>query len=101
MNQKPSKPRRYSEDFKREAIDLAEKIGISKASKELGISYATLKSWISRQMPKGSDKNAPTYEELLKENRRLSKEMEYLEKINSVLKKSTAIFSKSEMGDFW
>ena len=99
MESKPQKPRRYSEDFKSEAINLAEKIGIGKAAKELGISYVSLKTWKTRQKPPGVDPNAPTYDELLRENRRLARENGYLEKINEVLKKSTAIFSNSQMED--
>ena len=45
-----------------------------------------------------SPENKPTYEELEKEVRQLKKELGYVEEINRVLKKSTAIFSNKEMG---
>ena len=40
----------------------------------------------------------PSYQELEAEIRRLKKELGYVAEINKVLKKSTAIFSSSEMG---
>ena len=42
-----SKPKKkiYTEDFKREAVNLASKIGVTKAAKELGVSTSSIYSW--------------------------------------------------------
>lgn len=104
MEKKDNRSKRYSHEFKIEAVARCEKNGTSKASSELGIPVGTLNRWKKEQgapgrvEPKGSDK--PSYSELEKENRRLKKELGYIQEINQVLKKSTAIFSNSVMGGF-
>lgn len=80
----------YTDEFKLEAVELANRNGLAKAAKELGLGPATLRRW-------QHENNRPkeiTQEDLEKENNRLRKENEYLRKINDVLKKSTAIFSQ-------
>lgn len=42
------KRRIYSEKIRKEALDLADKIGAKKAAEELGVNVNTLRSWISR-----------------------------------------------------
>lgn len=92
--------KKYSNEFKQEAVARSKTIGIAKTCEELGVSKAALSRWRKEftdgQLVKSKDK--PSYEELEKENRRLKKELGYVEEINRVLKKSTAIFSKSELG---
>ncbi len=93
--------KRYTKEFKLEAINLAESIGVSKASAELGVTPKSLRTWsenessISSFKPTAS-KNISNVEA---ENRRLKKENKQLKLINEVLKKSTAIFSKDQLGD--
>jgi transposase len=80
----------YTEEFKLEAVELANKEGLAKSAKELGITPSTLRRWQSEnKLP-----TEVTQKDLEKENNRLRKENEYLRKINDVLKKSTAIFSQ-------
>ena len=42
-----TKPKRktYSEDFKKKAINLASKVGVTKAAEELGVSTSSIYSW--------------------------------------------------------
>lgn len=90
----------YSPEFKAEAVVLCKKIGLTKACEQLGVSSAALSRW-KRKQPETSlsgSHSKPSYEELEKEVRRLKKELGYVEEINRVLKKSTAIFSSSQMG---
>lgn len=83
----------YNQEFKSEAVDLADRKGLKKASEDLGINQVTLRRWKSEQInPKAS-----TLEEAEKENARLRKENEYLKKINEVLKKSHGIFAKDHL----
>lgn len=93
-----SKRRLYSEEFKSEAVELAEKNGISKAASELGVNPANIRRW-RLQDPEGNSNSSgsKTMAELEKELRRLQKENGYLRKINEVLKKSTAIFSNDHI----
>jgi transposase-like protein len=89
--------KKYSTEFKEEAVARSKTIGISETCQELGISKSALNRWRSEYSPKSSS-DKPSYEELEKENRRLRKEIGYIEEINRVLKKSTAIFSSKELG---
>lgn len=101
------KPRNYyTDEYKREAVERCHQVGVTKASEELGINMSSLIRW-RRQFSDSSNKisnnksvSKPSYEELEKENLRLKKELGYVEEINRVLKKSTAIFSSKEMGGF-
>lgn len=98
--------RKFSLEFKKEAVELAKKQGNSKAAKELGVSESCIRYWRKKDdtPPSGGDldnsgfKKNKSYNELEKENRRLEKENGYLREINKILKKSTAIFSADHMG---
>jgi transposase len=94
------KGKRYSPDFKEEALARCLENGVTQTSQELGVCQATLNRWKKESSESGRKgaKNKPTYEELEKENRRLKKENGWLEEINRVLKKSTAIFSSNHLG---
>lgn len=99
MTEKGKKRPSYSEEFKAEAIEMCSKIGIAKTSNELGVSTASLRNWTNQagrepRIPDGK----PSYQDLEKKIARLQKEIGYINEINKVLKKSTAIFSSSEMG---
>lgn len=98
MDDKKKPNKTYSDEFKEEAVALSYKEGLSEAARKLGISTSTLGTWRKNQRADRSKK--PTYDELEKEVRRLKKELGYIEEINKVLKKSTAIFSSSLMGGF-
>lgn len=89
----------YSQEFKAQAVAKCLEIGISKTVEELGVSAATLRIWKERA-DSGSQTQAgkPSYHDLEKENHRLKKELGYVNEINEILKKSTAIFSSSQMG---
>lgn len=99
MEKKQRRPRRrFTEEFKREAVELSRKIGITKAAEELDVDSATLRNWRLKEESRGSTSEKKSYSELERENRKLTKEIGYLKEINKVLKKSTAIFSNDQMG---
>ena len=91
--------RTFSEEFKREAAELAIKVGNGNASKDLGVNETQIKQWRMKFNSAAKTPGKKSYEELEKENKRLSKELYYMKEINDVLKKSTAIFSRDHMGD--
>jgi len=83
----------HTEEYRSEAVELAKREGPAKAAKELGINPATLRRWqAERKKP-----NKASDVDLLKENIRLRKELEYVLKINEVLKKSHGIFAKDHL----
>lgn len=98
-----SKRKSYSIEFRTEAVELANREGIAKASEDLGVHQTTIRNWKKKlQGPNSSSTskdNSKSYEELEKENKRLQKENGYLKDINKILKKSTAIFSADEIGN--
>ncbi|MCB9026982.1 MAG: transposase [Bdellovibrionaceae bacterium] len=91
---------KYSNEFKQEAVARSKIAGISNTCKELGVSKAALSRW-RKEFSVGKltkSKDRPSYEDLEKEVHKLKKELGYIEEINHVLKKSTAIFSSKELG---
>lgn len=84
------KRKSFTREFKIEAVELADRKGVTIAARELGIRPANIQRWKSQQ----TDIEPETDVDLEKEVKRLRKENEYLRKINEVLKKSTAIFSQ-------
>lgn len=103
MIKKQGRGKRYSSEFKEEALARCDNYGTKKTSDDLGVPVGTLNRWKHEQeenLEKNSiDTDKPSYKDLEKEVRRLKKELGYVNEINRVLKKSTAIFSKSELGD--
>lgn len=93
MNNK-KKRNTYSEEFKLEAVKLANSIGQKEAAKELDVSLSSIKIWI--QKLDDSSGTPKDYDELLKKYNKLQKEMGYVEEINRVLKKSVGIFSSDQ-----
>lgn len=92
--------RRYTKEFKQEAINLALKSpSIDGTAKELGIPVATLHSWIQAIKKKGnittvdvgSVKDMAT---LIEENRRLHKELAIAKEEKEILKKAAAYFAQ-------
>ncbi len=99
MEKKQRRPKRkFTEEFKRESVELSGKIGITKAAEELDINSATLRNWRLKEESRGSNNGKKSNAELEREVRRLAKEIGYLKEINKVLKKSTAIFSSDHLG---
>lgn len=94
--------RRYTREFKQEAVNLALKSpSIAHTSKELGIPVATLHTWINLLKNKGnlatvdaiSSKDMAT---LLMENRRLTKELAIVKEEKEILKKAATYFAQHQ-----
>lgn len=92
-----SKRKKYSKEFKEEAIALAESMGsISEAARQLGISDSLIHSWKGRLKGKiKGNGNASSPAEA--ENQRLRKEIAELKKINLILKTAAAFFSQDHL----
>ena len=91
----------YSQEFKTQAVKLANDKGFKQAAQDLGVHDTTIRDW-AKKLQEGSNNSSKktatkTYEQLEKENKRLKKELQYMEEINKVLKKSTAIFSSDQL----
>jgi transposase len=92
-----SKRRRFSEEFKQDAVRLVTQEGYTfvAAAKAVGVSEQSLRHWHARLAPKPSPcgENA-TLDELREENKRLRKELRRAELEREILKKATAYFAK-------
>ena len=88
--------RRYDPTFKREAVELGRRIGIPKASADLGIIEANLRNWTKSVDTLGSQAFLPGSErtDLEAENRRLKEENRVLKMEREILKKAATFFAK-------
>lgn len=88
--------RQYTDDFKAQAIALAESIGPAKAARQLDISVKTLANWVGNSRA-GKPLSASTRQpvgELEAELARLRAENATLKMEREILKKATAFFAK-------
>jgi transposase len=83
----------FTLEFKAEAVELANRIGISKAAKELGVTTESIRRWKGELGPADPETDAAKDKEIA----RLRKELEYHKKINEVLKKSHGIFAQDHL----
>jgi transposase len=93
--------RRYTDEFKREAVRLAESVGATQAAKRLGVPDGSLRNWING---KGGGKaelaersTVPvkrTLAEVEAENVRLRRELESTQLDLEIVKKAAAYFAK-------
>jgi transposase len=90
-------PKAFSEEFRREAVRLAETRPVTQVARELGVHPETLRGWrrVVRARNEGAGVMAPsTVPELEVEMRRLRREVEQLREEREILKKATAFFAK-------
>lgn len=88
--------RRYTDDFKAQAILLAESLGPAKAARQLDMSVKTLSNWLDASRagrPLSSPSRKPV-SELESELARLRAENATLKMERDILKKATAFFAR-------
>ena len=84
--------RRHTEEFKREALGLAEKIGVSEAARELGLHSSQLYGWRSKaELVKT---RGQIDQEQAKENARLKRLLAEKNEELAILKKAAAYFAQ-------
>jgi transposase len=95
-----SRCRRFSEDFKRDAVRLVveEKYTFAAAAKAVGVSTKSLRDWHQQFAPEPTPcgDNA-TLDELRQEVKRLRKQLQRAELEREILKKATAYFAKESL----
>ena|SRR5512144_2272834 len=103
MGKKASVPnRRYTEEFRTEAVRLAQSIGGNAAAKRLGIPQSTVTNWVRRNREgtaAGAVEGAPVpvkrpVSELEAENARLRREVASAKLDLEIVKKAAAYFAK-------
>ena len=99
------KKQQYTQEFKFQAIELADEIGATAAAERLGIKSATVigawRRWLQGcQVPEKSRSgriNKPSYAELEKANAELLKQLREEKKVTAILKDATAFFSQHRL----
>ena len=85
--------KRYSAEFKKEAVLRAERDGAVAVAKDLGLNVSQLYSWKAKAQ---ADSQVSEEQRLMhSENARLKREMARLEEENAFLKKAAAYFAKT------
>ena len=103
MSEETVPKRQYTEEFKVEAVRLADSVGGHEAARRLGVPIATLSNWSRRRRkapgkesiesaPSGPVRRSPT--DLEAENSRLRKELASARLDVEILRKATAYFAK-------
>jgi transposase len=90
-------PKAFSEEFRREALRLAETRPLTQVARELGMHPETLRGWrrVARARGEAAGSTAPaTVPALEAEMRRLRREVAQLREEREILKKATAFFAK-------
>ena len=84
----------HTEEFKLEAINLAAKLGVATAAKELGLNDSQIYDWRSKKVKKActSHREAELAAEVAKLKRQLAEQAEDL----AILKKAATYFAKNK-----
>ena len=91
---KKKAPRRqHSPEFRKEALALAEKIGLPKAAKELGLHNSQLYGWRSKARAKQDQSDLE--QSLATENARLKRKLAEQAEELAIVKKAATYFAKS------
>ncbi len=85
--------KRYSAEYKAEALALAERIGVSAAARELGLHDSQLYAWRTKARLE-RDRSA-VERELAAENVRLKRQLSEQAEELAIVKKAAAYFAKS------
>jgi transposase len=92
-----SKParRRHAEEYKQEALNLAERVGMAKAATQLGLATSQLYNWRSKAF--GKLTQADREQKLATENVRLKRRLAEQEEELAIVKKAAQYFAR-ELG---
>ena len=91
-NLKQVSRRRYSPEFKAEALGLAEQVGVAGAAKQLGLHESQLYAW--RKKARYEASRSGTEKALAIENARLKRQLAQKDEELAILKKAAAYFAK-------
>ena len=89
----PRARRRYSDEFKAEALALAERVGVSEAAGQLEIQTSQLYTWRSQADARRS--RGAAEQALAAENVKLKRQLAEKEQELAIIKKAAAYFAKN------
>lgn len=85
--------RRYSSEFKAEALALAAKVGVSEAAEQLKLQTSQLYGW--RTKAHEANRRGRADQEMAAENARLKRQLAEKEQEIAILKKASAYFARN------
>lgn len=88
-----SSRRRYSAEFKAEALALAAKVGVSEAAAQLGVQTSQLYAW--RSKAEAASRRGHADQAMAAENARLKRLLAEKEQEIAILKKASAYFARN------
>jgi transposase len=87
--------KRYTQEFREQALRLSDDIGVKKASEQLNVNYETMKDWRKLRSRKTKEPARQlSEEEYRKENERLRQEIAEINRANEILKDALGFFAK-------
>lgn len=86
--------KRYSKEFRTEALKLSDEIGVKKASQQLGVEYHTIADWRRLRKKKAESEKPMSETELRIRNKELEREILELKQANEILKDALGFFAK-------
>ena len=89
--------RKYSDEFKRQAVELSYELGPTRAARQLGISGVNVTKWRAKQSEEKSVDTQVKVESQEQEIKRLRKENEEQKKVIYILKRAAAFFSQDQL----
>ena len=84
----------HSDEYKKEAVKLADTVGVAAAAKQLGIHTTQIYNWRGKLRVKETRTEAEI--RLMEENARLTRELAEKKQENDFLKKASAYFAKHQ-----
>lgn len=97
MKEEKRTKRKYSQEFKDDAVKLVAELGsVNKAAQRLGVTNQSLSNWAKKAESEKYSTRDELVEALQSEVKQLRKERDEARKINEVLKKATAFFSQDQ-----
>lgn len=93
---KSKKPQRLvrSDEYKKDAVKLADTVGVTEAAKQLGVHTTQIYNWRNKLRIKEARSEAEN--RLMDENARLTRELAEKKQENDFLKKASAYFAKHQ-----
>lgn len=92
---------KYDKEFKLQALQLSDEIGVKKAAEQLGLKYYTLADWRKLRKERGeqafigSGYRTPPLSEKDRRIRELEAKLRETERANEILKEALGFFAKS------
>ena len=86
--------KKYSKEFKEEALKLSDEIGLKKAAAQLGLNYYTVADWRKNRKSATKLPDPATDAEQRSRIRELERENKELKQANDILKDALGFFAK-------